>query len=157
MPEFPEEEKKKNDLLIEYAKKGATGGALMALQVGPDVNHKGWDSATALHWAACGGHEALAQGLLGAGADIHAANVAGMTPLHRAAYFNKLEVAKVLLANGAKVNVRTNNGDTALQWAAMRAPPVAPFFGALMAANPRRGSHGGKPEMQALLRQHGTE
>ena len=40
MPEFPEE--KKNDLLIEYAKKGATGGALMALQAGADVNHKGW-------------------------------------------------------------------------------------------------------------------
>ena len=31
---------KKNDLLIEYAKKGATGGALMALQAGADVNHK---------------------------------------------------------------------------------------------------------------------
>ena len=38
MPEFPEE--KKNDLLIEYAEKGATGGALMALQAGADVNHK---------------------------------------------------------------------------------------------------------------------
>ena len=38
MPEFPEE--KKNDLLIEYAKKGATGGALMALQAGADANHK---------------------------------------------------------------------------------------------------------------------
>jgi len=31
---------KKNDLLIEYAKKGATGGALMALQAGADVNHE---------------------------------------------------------------------------------------------------------------------
>jgi len=40
MPEFPEE--KKNDLLIEYAKKGATGGALMALQAGADANHKDW-------------------------------------------------------------------------------------------------------------------
>ncbi len=34
------QKKKKNDLLIEYAKKGATGGALMALQAGADVNHK---------------------------------------------------------------------------------------------------------------------
>jgi hypothetical protein len=31
---------KKNDLLLEYAKKGATGGALMALQAGADVNHE---------------------------------------------------------------------------------------------------------------------
>ena len=46
MPEFPEE--KKNDLLIEYAKKGATGGALMALQAGADVNHKNQGSMTAL-------------------------------------------------------------------------------------------------------------
>ena len=30
----------KNDLLIEYAKQGATGGLLMALQAGADVNHK---------------------------------------------------------------------------------------------------------------------
>ena len=30
MPEFPDQ--KKNDLLIEYAEKGATGGSLMALQ-----------------------------------------------------------------------------------------------------------------------------
>ena len=33
-------QQKKNDLLIEYAKKGATGGALMALQAGADANHK---------------------------------------------------------------------------------------------------------------------
>ena len=30
---------KKNDLLIEYAMMGATGGALMALQAGADANH----------------------------------------------------------------------------------------------------------------------
>ena len=31
---------KKNDLLIEYVKKGLAGGLLMALQAGADVNHK---------------------------------------------------------------------------------------------------------------------
>ena len=30
----------KNDLLIEYAKKGLAGGLLMALQAGADANHK---------------------------------------------------------------------------------------------------------------------
>jgi hypothetical protein len=35
------QEEEKNDLLFQYAKKGATGGALMALQAGADVNHKG--------------------------------------------------------------------------------------------------------------------
>jgi ankyrin repeat protein len=72
--------------------------------------------------------------LLGAGADINAADVRGRTPLHRAALENTPEVAKVLLANGAQVNVRDREyGDTAL-------------------ANAR-----GKPEMEALLLQHGAE
>jgi hypothetical protein len=133
MPEFPEE--KKNDLLIEYAKKGATGGALMALQAGADVNHKDKYERTALHWAAKEGHEALAQGLLGAGADINAADAAGWTPLHWAAVCNKPEVAKVLLANGAQVNAGNNAGRTAL-------------------ANARTRGH---REMEALLLQHGAE
>ncbi len=30
----------KNDVLIEYAKKGLAGGLLMALQAGADANHK---------------------------------------------------------------------------------------------------------------------
>jgi ankyrin repeat protein len=46
---------------------------------------------------------------------------------------NKPEVAKVLLANGAQVNARDNGGRTALGWAR------------------------GKPEMEALLLQHGAE
>ena len=33
-------QRKKNDLLIEYAKKGLAGGLLMALQAGADANHK---------------------------------------------------------------------------------------------------------------------
>jgi ankyrin repeat protein len=84
MPEFPEEEEEKNDLLMKYVKEGLAGGALMALQAGADVNHEdGW-SRTALHWAACEGHEALAQGLLGAGADINAADKDGdPAPPHR--------------------------------------------------------------------------
>ena len=92
--------------LIEYAEKGATGGALMALQAGADVNHEDWEnfSRTALHYAAQGGREALAQVLLGAGANINAADEYGATPLHEAAWWNKPEVAKVLLANGAQVN-----------------------------------------------------
>ena len=60
MPEIPKE---KNGLLLEYAKKGLTGGVLMALQAGADVNHHttGLLSMTALHHAAIEGHAALAQ------------------------------------------------------------------------------------------------
>jgi ankyrin repeat protein len=168
MPEFPEEKKKKNDLLIEYAKKGATGGALMALQAGADVNHKDTSflSWTALQYAAYSGHEALIQGLLGAGADINAATSGGMTLLHYTASDNKPEVAKVLLANGAQVNVLSNGWRTPLHTAALNNnPEVAKVLLANGAQVNVRDKSGwtvlryarGKPEMEALLRQHDAE
>ena len=78
----------------------------------------------------------MAQGLLGAGADINAADrILGWTPLHYTAWHNKPEVAKVLLANGAQVNVRCKYGHTALA----------------------RARDNDSREMEALLRQHGAE
>jgi ankyrin repeat protein len=71
--------------------------------------------------------------LLGAGANINAANRQGWTTLHYTAYHNYPEVAKVLLANGAQVKVRDTSGGTALYYAR------------------------GKPEMEAVFRQHGAE
>jgi ankyrin repeat protein len=94
---------------------------------------KSGDSRTALHLAAQHGHEALAQGLLGAGADINAKDASKWTPLHFAADWNKPEVGKVLLAHGAQVNARDRRGFTALNYAR------------------------GKREVEALLRQHGAE
>jgi ankyrin repeat protein len=124
MPEFPEEEK--NDLLIQYAKKGLMGGLLMALQVGADVNHKDGYSRTALHWAAYNGHDAVAQGLLGAGADVNAKDEYERTPLHLAAFrtpLQKPEVAKVLLAHGAQVNAGDDDERTPLHLAAYQNEP----------------------------------
>ena len=81
MPEIPDEDK--NRRLHEYARKGLTGGVLMALQVGADVNQNhNENSWTALHRAAAYGHHALAQALLGTGADINAENSRGRTPLY---------------------------------------------------------------------------
>jgi ankyrin repeat protein len=116
MPEFPEE--KKNDLLIEYAVKGATGGALMALQAGADVNHMhSRVGQSALHCAAINGHEALAQRLLGAGADIKAADYEGNSCLHIAAAQGSNEILRILLNAGAKVSAKNQAGYTALQLA----------------------------------------
>jgi ankyrin repeat protein len=143
MPEFPEE--KKNNLLIEYAKKGATGGALMAIQAGADVNHKGAGGYTLLHYTARDNKPEVAKVLLANGADINAKDYSGFTPIHHTARDNKPEVAKVLLANGAQVNVGDNGGRTALR--------VAREFDSFGRWSPLVGN----PEMEALLRQHGAE
>ena len=131
MPEFPEE--KKNDLLLKYAWKGATGGALMAHQAGADVNHKEENGHHHIQFSEqvrgqC--NEALAQVLLGAGADINAEDDGGATPLH---HCNSPPFAKVLLANGAAVNWGDRNNETVLCWAR------------------------GHREMEELLLQHGAE
>ena len=95
-------QQEKNDLLIEYAKKGATGGLLMALQAGADVNHKGHYSKTALHHAAIEGHAALAQVLLGAGANINAADRGGRTALYFARDRGHPEMEALLWQHGAE-------------------------------------------------------
>jgi ankyrin repeat protein len=138
MPEFPEENK--NRLLIEYVEKGFMGGLLMVLQAGADVNHKNARSWTALHYTSAHGHEALAQGLLGARADVNATNGYGGTPLHDAAFNNKPEVAKVLSAHGAQVNARDDDGR-----ASARAMEDA-----------RLGRVFGEREVEALLRAGST-
>jgi hypothetical protein len=62
-------QQKKNDLLLEYVKKGLAGGLLMALQAGADVNHKdeGGMTALALACVKVGNMEKLSWG--GASAD----------------------------------------------------------------------------------------
>ena len=98
MPEIPKE---KNGLLLEYAKKGLTGGVLMALQAGADANHKDRSSDTALHIAAYNGHHAVAQALLDAGADVNAKNDFNRTPLYWARDGGHREVEALLRQHGA--------------------------------------------------------
>ena len=125
---------------LEYAKKGATGVALMALQAGADLNHKDW---TPLHKTAYYNKPEVAKVLLANGAQVNVRGNDGMTPLHRAAEHNKPEVAKVMLANGAQVNVRDKYGRTALD--------RAMGFGRVCACC------GASSEIRALLRQHGAK
>jgi len=79
MPEFPEEEK--IDLLIEYAKKGLAGGALMAIQAGEDVNHKDREGNSCLHITAAQGGNVILRILLNAGTKVSAKNKAGYTSI----------------------------------------------------------------------------
>ena len=69
-------------------------------------------AATALHYAAGGGHLAIVRLLLDHKADVNAKSKGGQTPLFAAVEKNRLEVAKLLLANQASPNVKANFGAT---------------------------------------------
>jgi hypothetical protein len=72
----------------------------------------------------------LAQVLLGANANVNAADAHGDTPLHKAAYNGNSDVVELLLAHGASINATNKMGQTPLQVAQ-------------------------KPEIAELLRKHG--
>ena len=71
-----------------------------------------WSLATPLHLAAQGGHLAVAEALLAAGADLALATGAGQTPLHKAAFEGHDAVAELLLARGSDPNAADQEGYT---------------------------------------------
>ncbi len=54
--------------------------------------------------------------MIDAGTDVNRKSK-GLTPLMYAARQNKVEIVKLLLANGADIKVKSNRGQTALEWA----------------------------------------
>ncbi|HEV3345271.1 MAG TPA: ankyrin repeat domain-containing protein [Pirellulales bacterium] len=69
---------------------------------------------TPLMFAAAGGHIAVMQTLVSAGADVHAADFASCTPLYLAARGGHAGAVSELLNYGAKINARGPKGGTAL-------------------------------------------
>ena len=101
--------------IFEAAKLGDGQRVSECLSAGAKVDQPDTTGATALHWAALGGHDHIIRQLLNAKADVNAAEAgSGMTPLHGAARWNRLTSARLLLANGAKVDVRDRFGRTPL-------------------------------------------
>lgn len=79
-----------------------------------DVNKTGW---TPLHYAASGGHAAIAQILLDHSAYIDAESPNGTTPLMMAAMYGSPDVVQLLLAQGADRDLKNQLGMTALDFA----------------------------------------
>jgi ankyrin repeat protein len=90
--------------VADAAMQGDTDAVQRLLQDGFDVNGGQADGATALHWAAYHGNDALAEILLDAGAQPDAANRNGSTPLWLAANRGDAEMLGVLLDGGADAN-----------------------------------------------------
>jgi len=83
---------------------------------GAQVNRPGW---TALIYAATNGHRRVVELLLENHAYIDAAPPNGVTALMMAARGGHLETVKLLLEEGADPTLKTDLGQTALDWALM--------------------------------------
>ncbi len=70
--------------LVEAAKEQDAARLSSLLKQHADVNTKGGDGATALHWAAHWNDTKSADLLIAAGADVNTADSTGITPLHLA-------------------------------------------------------------------------
>ena len=89
-----------------------------------DVNERGPQRATPLHWMAFHGNDAMVRGLIEAGARVDATLANGSTPLHLAAYTGHAAVVRVLLASGADPDARNRDGITPLDWARRNRHPA---------------------------------
>ena len=109
-----------DERLLAAARDGQVEVVRSLLREGADVNAARGDGLTALHLAAEGGHRAVADALVAAGAAVDAGTRIGRyTPLHMAAEGGHGAVALRLLEAGADPNaVTTNSGVTALHLAA---------------------------------------
>jgi len=106
--------------LLSAARDGQLEVVRTLLEEGADVNAARGDGLTALHLAAEGGHRAVAEALVAAGAAVDAGTrIGGYTSLHVAARAGHGAVVLGLLEAGADPNARTTNtGVTALHLAA---------------------------------------
>ena len=105
--------------VADAAMRGDVAGVRALTASGADVNAPHGDGMTALHWAAMNGSTELATLLLHAGANPNpSTRVGGYTPLLLAAKQGHGAVLELLLGGGAAASAATDNGTTALMFAA---------------------------------------
>ena len=136
---------------------------------GADVNAKITGGTTPLHGAAWGGDAAVMKLLLSKGAEADAKRSDGLTPLINAAgpgaESHGKECVELLLAKGVNVNATDENGETPLHKAAYYGNKdvveLLLVHGASINATNKNGQTplniATKPEITALLRQHGAK
>lgn len=81
---------------------------------GAQVQHEGW---TPLHYAATGGHDAVARLLIEKGAQLDARSPNNTTPMMMAAWSGHIYTVKLLLDAGADATLKNDHGMTAIDFA----------------------------------------
>lgn len=110
--------------IMQAAQNDAAGVIQTLVRLGADINARGRDGQSALHFAA--GHNdhrtAVMDMLLALGADINARDAKGRTPLMVAIDANNTRMAAKLIAAGAQLDIQNpqDNNETALMIAARK-------------------------------------
>ena len=105
--------------ILKSADDDRAGAVRALLAGGADVNARGKDGVTPLHFAAASGDTAAVSALLAGGASVDARDRDESTPLHQAALFGNMASVRALLAGGADADVRSKDGATPLHGAAL--------------------------------------
>jgi serine/threonine-protein phosphatase 6 regulatory ankyrin repeat subunit B len=90
------------------------GAALLRLAETVDLDWRGKDEATVLHYLASEGSEDAVRRLLDRGSSVDARDGDGRTALHYAAYRGREAVARLLVERGADVKAKDSDGDGVL-------------------------------------------
>jgi hypothetical protein len=116
--------------LVDAARNDDLERVARLIESGADVNERGRQRATALHWVAFHGDDAMVGKLIASGASVDATLANGSTPLHIAAYKGHTAVVSVLLGSGADVDAMNRGGITPVDWARRnRHPAIVALLG----------------------------
>jgi ankyrin repeat protein len=103
-----------NRELLEASRENNLAEIRRLLSVGAEIEAKGDDGHTLLHWASRRGHSQVVIELLDHGAQIEAKGNDSSTPLHLACYNGHVTIVNELLSRGANTEAKDRYGDTPL-------------------------------------------
>ena len=154
--------------LIQAAESGNSDSVLLLLNKKINVNCKGWDGLTPLHYAVQNGHLRNCKILISNGAMINPIDIDNRSPLLLAVHFNHLEIAEYLIQNKADPNIKDFEGLTPLFYAAAYGDYLLTdmflFYGGKQKIKDPDGKNpfmvaiwGGYPGIAGLLKKYGAD
>jgi len=153
--------------LIQASESGNSDSVLLLLNKKVDVNCKGWDGMTPLHYAVQNGKLKTSKILISNGSKVNPLDIDNRSPLLLAVHFNHLEIAEFLIQSGADPNIKDFEGLTPLFYAAaygdLLLTDMFLFYGGKQKVKDPDGKTpfmvaiwGGYPQIAELLKKYGA-